>query len=100
MKTYTDMKDLLRDTDYGLRTIILPHEMYLEEIRTHHSEIFGGLRVFSFRTPKGGVHSIILQAKDDEAYGILTAALKTTKIGYSLLGPKGKPMSAPASSAS
>jgi hypothetical protein len=98
MKTYTNIKDLLRDTNYGQRTVILPHEMYLEEIRMHYPEVFQGLRGLSLKASRHGVHSIMVQAKDENAYEVLTTILDAAKTKYSLLGPKGKPVS-PASSA-
>ena len=98
MKTYTDVDDLLKDTNHGERTVILPHEKYLENIRMHHPEIFQGLRALSLKTPKGGIHSTMVQAKNKAAYELLTDTLKAAEVKYSLLGPKGKPL--PASSAS
>ena len=92
MKTYTDIKDLLRDTNQGERTVILPHEKFLEEIRTHHSKVFDGLRALSLKAPKQGVHATMVQAKNEAAYKLLTAILKESGAEYSLLGPKGKPM--------
>jgi len=98
MKTYTDMGDLLKDTNRGERTVILPHEMCLEDIRTHHSEIYQGLRALSLKVPRQGVHSIMVQAKNKAAYELLTDTLKAAEVKYSLLGPKGNPI--PVSSAS
>jgi hypothetical protein len=97
MKTYTDIKDLLKDTDQGQRTVILPHEMCLEEIRKHHSEVYDGLRGLSLKVH--GVHATMVQAKNKTAYKLLTTILKENGTEYSLLGRKGKPMP-PASSAS
>ena len=92
MKTYTDLGDLLKDTNHGKMTVILPHEKCLEDIRTHHSEIYRGLRALSLKTPKGGVHSTMVQAKNKAAYELLTDTLKAAEVKYSLLGPKGNPM--------
>ena len=97
MKTYTDMKELLRDTNLGQRTVILPHEMYLEKIRTHYPEVYQGLRGLSLKVPRHGVHATMVQAKDDSSYELLKSVLEETKTEYSLLGPKGKAVPASAS---
>jgi hypothetical protein len=93
MKTYTDIRTLLEDTNHGQRTVVFPHEMFLKEIRKHHSEIYDGLTGLSLKIPRQGVHLTMAQARDESTYNLLINVLKVTKTEYALLGPKGKPVS-------
>jgi len=89
------MKELLFSTDDGLRTIVFPHEKVLEEIRTHHFELFQELRGFSLKAPKQGIHLTVVQAKNKIAYDLLIDVLGEINVGYDLLSPKGKIISPP-----
>lgn len=88
MKNCTSVKQLLRETDNGKRAIVLPCEEDLNEIRAKHYEIYDGLKSFSLTPPKGGIHLIIVQAKNPSTYKQLKVLLAGKD--YKLLGLKGQ----------
>lgn len=98
MKTCTSMDELLGQAKGG-RIVVLPHEKVLEEIRTHHSEIFQGLKGLSLKIPRKGIHVTMVLIKDEGVFNSLKAVLEAKNVNYSFLGPKGKIISPEAAAA-
>lgn len=86
MKNCKSIDELLSKTNNGERTVMLFHEGQYDNIRIHHPDIGSNLMAFSLK-PKKGVHSVFVQAKDDDTLSLLKELLEGK---YRILGPKGQ----------
>jgi hypothetical protein len=92
VKTFTEMKGVLKATGNGKMTIALDNPLDVVVIRTKHSDICANLSFFSLK-PKKGIHTDFIKANNINAYNALTGIIS----GYKLLDPKGHLMPATAS---
>ena len=84
MKTYTDIKDILKETDNGKMTIALENPLDVNFVRARHSDICAKLSFFSLK-PKKGIHTDFIKADDIHAFNALTGIIAK----YRLLDPRG-----------